>query len=40
MTILGIPFKSFKEKLKIVQAYEKKARKVTILKNIVYIEIY
>lgn len=38
MTILGIPFKNFKEKIKIVQAYDKKG-KVKILDNIVYIEI-
>lgn len=37
MTILGIPFKTFKEKIKIVQAYDKKA-KVIILEKVIYIE--
>jgi hypothetical protein len=38
MTILGIPYKTFKEKITIVKQYIRVGR-VEILKDIVYVEI-
>ncbi len=39
VTIIAIPFKTFKDKIKIVKQYEKVA-KVEIIDNIIYIKKY